>query len=176
MTNFTIEQIIALSQAGFSADQINGFAMGQPVQQTPVQQIPVQQIPVQQTPVQQIPVQQTPAQQIPVQQTPAQQIPVQQTPAQQIAVQQAPAQQIPVQQIPVQQTPAQQIPVQQTPAQQIPQLPANQAPGGDISGQLLTLIKTIQSQNLANASGQTPTAQTAEDIGLEVLGKTGGEN
>ena len=141
MTNFTIEQIIALSQAGFSADQINGFAMGQPVQQIP--QTPVQQIP--QTPVQQIP-------QTPVQQTPVQQIP----------------------QTPVQQTPVQQIP--QTPVQQIPQLPANQAPGGDISGQLLTLIKTIQSQNLANASGQTPTAQTAEDIGLSILGKTGGEN
>ena len=123
MTNFTIEQIIALSQAGFSADQINGFAMGQqaPVQQTPVQQVPVQQVPVQQVPVQQ-------------------------------------------------------APVQQTPAQQIPEIPSNQAPGGDISGQLLTLIKTIQAQNLANASGQTPTAQTAEDIGLSILGKTGGEN
>ena len=131
MTNFTIEQIIALSQAGFTADQINGFAMGQPVQQAPVQQTPVQQAPVQQTPVQQAP---------------------------------------------VQQAPVQQAPVQQTPVQQIPQLPANQAPGGDISGQLLTLIKTIQSQNLANASGQTPTAQTAEDIGLSILGKTGGEN
>ena len=107
MTNFTIEQIIALSQAGFSADQINGFAMGQPMQTQPVQ--PVQTQPVE-------------------------------------------------------------------PVQQIPQLPANQAPGGDISGQLLTLIKTIQSQNLANASGQTPTAQTAEDIGLSILGKTGGEN
>ena len=167
MTNFTIEQIIALSQAGFSADQINGFAMGQPVQQIP--QTPVQQIP--QTPVQQIP--QTPVQQTPVQQIP--QTPVQQTPVQQIP--QTPVQQTPVQQIPqtpVQQTPVQQIP--QTPVQQIPQLPANQAPGGDISGQLLTLIKTIQSQNLANASGQTPTAQTAEDIGLSILGKTGGEN
>ena len=126
MTNFTIEQIIALSQAGFSADQINGFAMGQPVQ--PVQTQPVQ--PVQTQPVQ----------------------PVQTQPAQ------------PVQTQPVQ------------PAQQIPQIPANQAPGGDISGQLLTLIKTIQSQNLANASGQTPTAQTAEDIGLSILGKTGGGN
>ena len=135
MTNFTIEQIIALSQAGFSADQINGFAMGQPVQQTPVQQTPVQQAPVQQEPVQQAPVQQAPVQQAPVQQEP----------------------------------------VQQAPVQQIPQLPANQTPGGDISGQLLTLIKTIQAQNLSNASGQTPTAQTAEDIGLSILGKTGGE-
>ena len=153
MTNFTIEQIIALSQAGFSADQINGFAMGQqaPVQQTPVQQVPVQQVPVQQVPVQQAPVQQVP-------------------------VQQAPVQQVPVQQAPVQQVPVQQAPVQQTPAQQIPEIPSNQAPGGDISGQLLTLIKTIQAQNLANASGQTPTAQTAEDIGLSILGKTGGEN
>ena len=115
MTNFTIEQIIALSQAGFSADQINGFAMGQPVQTQPVQ--PVQTQPVE----------------------------------------------------PVQTQPVQQV-------QEIPQLPANQAPGGDISGQLLTLIKTIQSQNLANASGQTPTVQTAEDIGLSILGKTGGEN
>ena len=141
MTNFTIEQIIALSQAGFSADQINGFAMGQPVQQAPVQQAPVQQVPAQQTPVQQVPVQQVPAQQTPVQQVPAQQ-----------------------------------APVQQVPAQQIPEIPSNQAPGGDISGQLLTLIKTIQAQNLSNASGQTPTAHTAEDIGLELLGKTGGEN
>ena len=136
MTNFTIEQIIALSQAGFSADQINGFAMGQPVQTQPVQ--PVQTQPVETQPVQ------------PVQTQPVQ--PVQTQPVE-----------------PVQTQPVQQV-------QEIPQLPANQAPGGDISGQLLTLIKTIQSQNLANASGQTPTVQTAEDIGLSILGKTGGEN
>ena len=150
MTNFTIEQIIALSQAGFSADQINGFAMGQPVQTQPVQ--PVQ--PVQTQPVQ--PVQ-------PVQTQPVE--PVQTQPVQ--AVQTQPVQ--PEQTQPVQ-------PEQTQSVQQIPQIPGNQAPGGDISAQLLTLIKTIQSQNLANASGQTQTAQTAEDIGLAILGKTGGEN
>ena len=160
MTNFTIEQIIALSQAGFSADQINGFAMGQPVQAQPVQ--PAQTQPVQ-------PVQTQPAQLVqtqPVQTQPVQ--PVQTQPVQPVQTQ-------PVQAVQTQSVqPVQTQPVQ--PAQQIPQIPANQAPGGDISGQLLTLIKTIQSQNLANASGQTPTVQTAEDIGLSILGKTGGEN
>ena len=162
MTNFTIEQIVALAQAGFSADQINTFAMGTP---TPVQTVPQTQT-VQ--PVQTVP-QTQPVQ--PVQTVPQTQ-PVQPVQPVQAVPQTQPVQ--PVQAIP-QTQPVQTVP-QTQPVQTIPQIPANQAPGGDISGQLLGLIKAIQSQNLANASGQSPSPQTAEDIGLTVLGKTGGEN
>ena len=131
---FTIEQIINLSNTGFTAEQIKAFEQSQ-IQQTPVQQ--VQQVPVQQTPVQQAPVQQVP-------------------------VQQTQVQQVPVQQVPVQQTPVQQVPVN------------TDAPFSDASAKaMLDFIKSIQSSNLAQATGQQTKQENAYEAGLDILGKGG---
>ena len=149
----SIEQIIALSNQGMSADSIKAidnivFGNTNPAQlPTPTQQVQqVQQVqPVQQ--VQQVqPVQ-------PVQ-------PVQQVqPGQQVQQVQ------PVQ--PVQ-------PVQQTVSginYEVPN-PANSGNNaGDISMQLLNLINTMQKQNLAQASGTAPKQESDIDIGLNILGK-----
>ena len=74
----TTQQIIALANAGFTAQQIDAFSQamganpaGMP-QPTPVQTQPVQPAPVQTAPVQPAPVQTAPVQPTPVQTVPAQ--------------------------------------------------------------------------------------------------------
>ena len=150
----SIEQIIALSNQGMSADSIKAidnivFGNTNPAQlPTPTQQVQqVQRVqPTQQ--VQQVqPVQ-------PVQQ-------VQQ-------VQPAPTQHGP----PVQQV--QPAPTQQTVSgtnYEVPDPAYSWNNAGDISMKLLNLINTMQKQNLAQATGNTPKQETDIDIGLGILGK-----
>jgi len=69
----TIEQIIALTQAGFSKNDILEMISNNQMQQMPTQKMPMQQMPMQQMAMQQIPTQQMPMQQMPMQ-TPAHQM------------------------------------------------------------------------------------------------------
>lgn len=85
----TTQQIIALANAGFTAQQIDTFsqAMGanpaNTPQPTPVQTIPAQPVQVQTAPVQPVQVQTVPVQPAPVQTVPAQPVQVQTVPTQQ---------------------------------------------------------------------------------------------
>ena len=64
----TIEQLITLTQAGFSKydilEMISNNQMQMPMQHMPTQQMPTQQMPTQQMPMQQIPTQKMPMQQM----------------------------------------------------------------------------------------------------------------
>ena len=157
----SIEQIIALSNQGMSADSIKAidnivFGNTNPAQlPTPTQQ--VQQV----QPTQQV----QPAQL--VQQVQPAQLVQQVQPAQQVQ-QVQPAQQVQqVQQVqPVQ--PAQTV---SGTNYEVPN-PANSGNNaGDISMQLLNLINTMQKQNLAQATGTAPKQESDIDIGLSILGK-----
>ena len=164
----TIEDILTLAKAGYTAHQIN--AMIQPPQ-TPAQVVPL----VQQTPAQVVP---------PVQQTPAQVVPpVQQTPAQVVP----PVQQTPVQVVPFQQYSAMQSGVIQTPpayGQQGSAVPPTEIPntqnsfqfsgqnnGGNIE-YMANLVSQVQAQNRSLASGagtQAPTQETVQDITQAII-------
>jgi len=58
----TIEQIIALTQAGFSKNDILEMISNNQMQQMPTQKMPMQQMAMQQIPTQQMPMQQMPMQ------------------------------------------------------------------------------------------------------------------
>lgn len=73
----TIEQIIALTKAGFSKydilEMVSQNQMQMPMHQMPTQQMPTQQMPMQHTPTQQMPMQPMPMQQMSMQ-TPSHQM------------------------------------------------------------------------------------------------------
>ena len=160
----TIEEVLTLARAGFTAQQIN--SMIQPVQQTPapVQQTPAQAVPpVQQTPVQAVP---------PVQQTPAQVVPpVQQTtqvqPFQRYSAMQGEAIQTP---------PAYGQQGNAVPPTEIPNTTnsfqfSGQNNGGNIE-YMANLVSQVQAQNRALASGagmQTPAQETVQDITQAII-------
>ena len=156
----SIEQIIALSNQGMSADSIKAidnivFGNTNPAQlPTPTQSVQqVQQVQqVQPAPVQQV----QPTQQV-QQVQPTQQV-------QQVQQVQPVQQEQQVQPAPTQQT------VSGT-NYDVPN-PANSGNNaGDISMQLLNLINTMQKQNLAQATGTAPKQESDIDIGLSILGK-----
>ncbi len=144
---FTPSDILALVNAGFTAQQIAGLSMIQNQTAQPVVQAPAQ--PIVQAPAH--PVVQAPAQ--PVVQAPAQ--PVVQAPAQPVV--QALAQ-------PVVQAPAQ--PIVQAPAQPIVQAPAQPAQD-PVLAELQKLTGLVQSSNIIQST--QPRVQTPEEILAEII-------
>ena len=137
----TIEQIIALTQAGFTKDDI--FAMSRQTQQMPVQ---TQQMPAQ---TQQMPAQ---TQQMPVQ---TQQMPVQ--------AQQMPAQ---TQQMPVQ---TQQMLNGYYAYSGYPQNINQNSQQNDVLDALKNLTRSVQSNNVNMMQNQVPKQVTTEDAIASII-------
>ena len=151
--NFSIEQIIGLSQQGFTAEQIKAFDVAMTPAQIPMVQPQVQQM-----------VQPQVQQMVQPQVQPMVQPQVQPMVQPQVQPMVQPQAQPMVQ-------PQVQPMVQPKPTQQVYQpQPMPEGNGNDTSMALLNIIQNMQKNNLSQASGIGAKPETALDVGLDILG------
>ena len=143
--NFSIEQIIGLSQQGFTAEQIKAFDVAMTPAQIPMVQPQVQQM---------------------VQPQVQPMVQPQAQPMVQPKVQPMVQPQV----HPMVQPQVQPM-VQPKPTQQVYQpQPMPEGNGNDTSMALLNIIQNMQKNNLSQASGIGAKPETALDVGLDILG------